>query len=157
MAGIDNVEDKSREGSEIILSLLRVLLERTSKQKLQWLSKSVNMYHSEGFEPVEFESLGHDELWDSSSYIKPKVAHYVVLGNGFYLFVGSGLLEHVEDDFDQVDDVNDQLDLLQRFIGCWNTCPVCLSLLGCILFPGSRIYGRSLWRLFLLGRLSMPK
>ena len=106
MAGVDDVEDKSREGSEIILSLLRVLLERTPKQQLQWLSKSINMHHPESFEPVELETLAHDKLWDSSSNIKPKVAHYVVLSNGFYLFVCSGLLEHVEYDFNQVDDIN---------------------------------------------------
>jgi hypothetical protein len=53
------------------------------------------MDHSESFEPVEFKSLVHDEFRNSSSNIENKVAHDVILGDGFDFFMGSGLFEHI--------------------------------------------------------------
>jgi len=55
MTGVDDIQDKSSEGCQIVLALLRILLEGTAQEELQWLCQSINVHKSEAFQNVPLE------------------------------------------------------------------------------------------------------
>lgn len=73
------------------------------------------MSHSEDLQPVVAQWLSHYQFWNGSSNIKEEVSEDVVLGNALNLFVSPCLLEHIQNDFHQVDDIDDQFNLIE----CW--------------------------------------
>lgn len=113
VAGIDNVKNQPRERSEVILSFLWVLLERASQNELKRLSKSINMSHSEKLEPIVAHWLAHHQFWNCSCNIKEEVTENVVLSNAFNIFVSSGFLKHVQDNFHEVNNVDDQFNFVE--------------------------------------------
>ena len=54
MTDINDYENEASETTEIVLSLLRVLLEGTVKKGLQWLGQSIEMDKSEDLEAIVF-------------------------------------------------------------------------------------------------------
>jgi hypothetical protein len=65
------------------------------------------MSHSEYLQPIVAKCLSHDQFWNSSSNIKEEVPKDVVLSNAFNLFMSSGFLEHVQNNFHKINDIND--------------------------------------------------
>ena len=110
MGGVDDVEDKSSKTGQIVLSLLRVLLEDAMKGDVQWLGKSWNMDKSQKLQPVEPDVLVHEKLWNCRGNIKNEVPGQVVVTNGGQLFVCSRLLDKVEEDLHKENDINSKLD-----------------------------------------------
>ena len=115
VTSIDNIKDKTREGCQIILSFLRVLLQSTAQKQLKRLCKSVHMCHSENFQPVVTHWFSHNQLRNCTSHIKEEIPKDVVLGNAFDLLVSSSFLEHVQADLHQVNDINYQFNSIK----CW--------------------------------------
>lgn len=113
MTDINDDEDEASETTEIVLSLLRVLLEGTVKEELQWLGQSVEVNKSEDLEAVVFSGLIHEQLWDSGDNIKNEVSGQVVLANVDKVLMSSGLLNEVEQDLNQLDDVDSNLKLVE--------------------------------------------
>ena len=116
VAGVDNVKDQPGERSEIILSFLRVLLERTSQNELERLSQSINMGHSEQLEPIVAHWLTHHKFGNCSCNVKEEVAENVVLSNTLNVLMGSGFLEHVQDNLQQVNNVDDQFNFIESWL-----------------------------------------
>ena len=116
VTGVDNVKNEPRERSEVILSFLWVLLERASQNELKWLSKSINMSHSEKLEPIVAHWLTHHKLRHRSCNIKEEVTKNVVLSNTFNIFVSSGFLKHIQDNLQEVNNINDQFDFVKSWL-----------------------------------------
>ena len=57
MTRVDNVENESSKSSEIVLSLLGILLKNASQDDVQWLGQSINVDNSEALEPVDTKIL----------------------------------------------------------------------------------------------------
>jgi hypothetical protein len=113
MTDINNNENEAREATEIVLSLLRVLLEGTVKEELQWLSQSVEMDKSEYLEAIVFSGLIHKELWNSGDNIENEVSSQVILANVDEILMCSGLFNEVEQDLDQLDYVDSNLKFVE--------------------------------------------
>jgi hypothetical protein len=124
VTGVDNIKNKPSKASEIVLSFLRVLLKSTSKQKIQWLRKSINMNHSECLESIPLLSLAHEQLRNSCDNIENEIEGQVVESNRQQFLVSSSLLNEVENDLNKVNDVNGELNVLQGliFIFCRLIC-----------------------------------
>ena len=116
VASVNNVKDKSREWGKIILSFLRIFLECTTEHKLQRLRKSSNMSHSKDLQPIVAKCLSHHQFWNSSCNIKEEVPKNVILSNTFDLFMSSSFLEHVQNDFHKINDINDQFNLVKSWL-----------------------------------------
>jgi len=130
VTGVDNIKNKPSKASEIVLSFLRVLLQSTSEQKIQWLSKSINMNHSECLESIPLLSLAHEQVRNSCNNIKNEIEGQVVVSDGQQFLVSSSLLDEVENDLNKINDVDGELNVLQGLI--FNHCR-----LNCTLIPTS--------------------
>ena len=118
VTGVDDVQDEASKTGKIVLPLLGVLLEQAVEECVEWAGQSWDVDESEKFEPVILNSLTHEELRKSSSDIEDEVSGQVVVSNGSKLLVGSGLLNEVEEDLNEVDDVNGKLDLDKGLLIC---------------------------------------
>lgn len=99
MRYVNNSEDEGAEAGEIILSLLRVLLEDASKKELEWLHKSHEVDQSEHLQPVVFKRfLENHQVWNSSYHIEDEVTGQVIHRDGLDLLQGSSSLYKIEDD-----------------------------------------------------------
>jgi len=113
MTDVNDYENEASETTEIVLSLLRVLLEGTVKKELQWLGQSIEMDKSEDLEAVVFSGLIHEEFWDSGDNIKNEVSSQVILANVDKILMSSGLFNEVEQDLNQLDDVDCNLEFVE--------------------------------------------
>jgi len=71
------------------------------------------MSHSEKIEPIVAHWLAHHQFWNCSCNIKEEVTENVVLSNAFNIFVSSGFLKHVQDNFHEVNNVDDQFNFVE--------------------------------------------
>ena len=112
MAQVYNVEDETGKTGEIVLSLLGVLLEDAGQEQLEGLSQLGEVDDSEEFQDVKLFSLTHEQFRKSGHHIEDEEPGQVVVTDGGKLLVGSGSLDEVQDDLDEVDDVNGKFDVL---------------------------------------------
>ena len=116
MTYIDNDENEASKTTEIVLSLLGVLLEGAVKEELQWLSKSVEMDKSENLEAVVLSGLIHEELWHSGDHIEDEVSSQVILANVDKILMCSGLFNEVKQNLDQLNDVDSNLKFVKLIL-----------------------------------------
>ena len=93
---VNDNEDKTGKATQIVLSLLGVLLEGTVKEKLQWLGQSVEVDKSEDLEAVVLSRFIHEQLWNCGDDIENEVSSQVILANVNEIFVCSGLFDKIQ-------------------------------------------------------------
>ena len=84
MADVDDVQDEGAEARQVILPLLRVLLQQYREQQLQWLRDAEEVNDSETFEEVEGEVLAAvdvQEARNSGHDIEDEVSLDVVVAD----------------------------------------------------------------------------
>mgnify|MGYP007025683482 CR=1 FL=1 len=74
------------------------------------------MSHSEQLEPIVAHWLTHHKFRNCSCNVKEEVAENVVLSNTFNVLMSSGFLEHVQDNLQQVNNVDDQFNFVESWL-----------------------------------------
>jgi hypothetical protein len=122
MTNVDDEQDQSAERSEIVLPLLRVLLQEALKHKLDWLGESQEMHKSEEFQPVEGETLPENhQFWDGGYNVEQEIAREVTNGDRLEVLVSSGLLDEIQSDLEHLEDIDDHLYIHHGRISEWLT------------------------------------
>jgi len=117
VTNVDDEQDECAERSEIVLPLLRVLLQETLKHQLDWLGKSQEMDKSEEFHPVEIWTfLENDQFWDGGYNVEDEIAREVTNGDLLEVLMSSGLLDKVQSNLEDLEDIDDHLNILHSYI-----------------------------------------
>lgn len=74
------------------------------------------MNHSEQLEDIELFCFTHEKLRNCSNNIKSKVASKIILSNSFKFFVSSCFLNKIKKNFNEHDNINSHLNLLEVFL-----------------------------------------
>jgi hypothetical protein len=131
MTNVDDEQDQSAERSEIVLPLLRVLLQETLEHKLDWLGESQEMYKSEQFQPVEGETLPENhQFWDGGYNVEQEIAREVTDGDRLEVLVSSGLLDEIQSDLEDLEDIDDHLNIHHSLI--FEFCYI-FSIISCLI------------------------
>jgi hypothetical protein len=117
MTRVDNSQNENHKGNQVILSLLGVLLQQFLQHQAERFVNLVHVDESEELKWVPVDAfIEEDHLWDGSNEVEDKVSLDVIAHDLLQLASTDGLFDEVEDDFDGVDDVNGQLNLLESLL-----------------------------------------
>ena len=84
MTDVDDVEDECAEAGQVVLPLLRVLLQQYREQQLQWLRDAEEVDDPEAFQEVEGEVLAAidvQQAWYGGHDIEDEVGLDVVVAD----------------------------------------------------------------------------